>query len=126
MLNTLEYVVSQTNGSDLDRIRSKRRALMLRCAKTTDKESGMTTGQQALFFYYLFDSLGLNFGNSDKAAWIRLLHNVTGRNADNIKQRLNFKFDEEQTQKDLRYVAGCLKELFPSISSKIERDSRIQ
>ena len=126
VLNTLEYVVSQTNGSDLDRIRSKRRALMLRCAKTTDKESGMTTGQQALFFYYLFDSLGLNFGNSDKAAWIRLLHNVTGRNADNIKQRLNFKFDEEQTQKDLRYVAGCLKELFPSISSKIERDSRIQ
>ena len=69
---------------------------------------------------------GLNFGNSDKAAWIRLLRNVTGRNADNIKQRLNFRFDEDQTQKDLRYVAGCLKELFPSISSKIERDSKIQ
>ena len=86
----------------------------------------MTLHGFVLFFYYLFDSLGLNFGNSDKAAWIRLLHNVTGRNADNIKQRLNFKFDEEQTQKDLRYVAGCLKELFPSISSKIERDSRIQ
>jgi hypothetical protein len=67
VLNTLEYVVSQTNGSDLDRIRSKRKA------------------------------------------WIRLLHHVTGRNADNIKQRLNFKFEEDQTQKDLRYVARCLK-----------------
>ena len=130
VLNILEYVVSQTNGSDLDRIRSKRNALMrvkaARGGKTLDKESGMTTGQQVLFFYYLFDSLGLNFGNSDKAAWIRLLRNVTGRNADNIKQRLNFRFDEDQTQKDLRYVAGCLKELFPSISSKIERDSKIQ
>ena len=130
VLNTLEYVVSQTNGSDLDRIRSKRNALMrsnaARGGKTSDKESGMTTSQQVIFFYYLFDSLGLNFGNSDKAAWIRLLRNVTGRNPDNIKQRLNFRFDEDQTQKDLRFVAGCLKELFPSISSKIERDSRIQ
>ena len=86
----------------------------------------MTTGQQAIFFYYIFDSLGLNFGNSDKAAWIRLLHSVTGRNEYNIKQRLNFRFDEEQTQRDLRFVAECLKELFPSIASKIERDSRIQ
>ena len=126
VLNTLEYVVSQTNGSDLDRIRAKRKALAGSRAKSpVEKESGMTTGQQVLFFYYLFDSLGLNFHNSDKAAWIRLLRSVTGRNQDNIKQRLNFRFDEEQTQKDLRIVAGCLKELFPSIATKIERDSSI-
>ena len=87
------------------------------------KETGMTTSQQAVFFYYRFNSLGLNFNNSDKAAWVRLIHSVTGRNIDNIRHRLNFNFDEEQTQKDLRYVAGCLKELFPSISSKIDRDS---
>ena len=86
----------------------------------------MTTNQQALFFYYLFNSLGLNFHNSDKAAWVRLIHSVTGRNTDNIKQRLNFRYEEEQTQKDLRYVAGCLQELFPSISSQIDRDSSFQ
>lgn len=130
ILNALEYVVSQTNGSDLDRIRSKRKALLQagagRPANEPDVDTGMTTGQQVLFFYYIFDSLGLNFHNSDKAAWIRLLHSVTGRNRDNIKHRLNFRFEEEQTQKDLRYVASCLRELFPSISSKIERDSRIQ
>ena len=86
----------------------------------------MTAGQQALFFYYLFNSLGLNFNNSDKSAWVRLIHCVTGKNPDNLKQRLNFKFEDLQTRKDLRYVAGCLKELFPSISSQIDRDSNAQ
>jgi hypothetical protein len=126
ILNTLEYVVSQTNGSELDRIRAKRNALAGYNTKSTvEKDSGMTTGQQVLFFYYIFDSLGLNFHNSDKAAWIRLLQSVTGRNKDNIKKRLDFRFDDDQTQKDLRIVAGCLKELFPSIATKIERDSSI-
>ena len=126
ILNTLEYVVSQTNGSELDRIRAKRNALAGYSTKSTvEKDSGMTTGQQVLFFYYIFDSLGLNFHNSDKAAWIRLLQSVTGRNKDNIKKRLDFRFDDDQTQKDLRLVAGCLKELFPSIATKIERDSSI-
>ena len=126
ILNTLEYVVSQTNGSELDRIRAKRKALAGYSTKSTaEKDSGMTTGQQVLFFYYIFDSLGLNFHNSDKAAWIRLLQSVTGRNKDNIKKRLDFRFDDDQTQKDLRLVAGCLKELFPSIATKIERDSSI-
>jgi hypothetical protein len=126
VLNTLEYVVSQTNGSDLDRIRATRKALAGCSAKSpVEKESGMTTGQQVLFFYYIFDSLGLNFHNSDKAAWIRLLQSVTGRNKDNIKKRLDFRFDDDQTQKDLRVVSGCLKELFPSIATKIERDSSI-
>ena len=128
ILNALEYVVSRSNGSELDRIRSTRRALEQRNeerrAKSGDKDKGMTTGQQVIFFYYLFDSLGVNFGNSDKAAWIRLIQSVTGRSRDNIKDRLYFKFEELQTQKDLRIVSGCMRELFPSISAKIERDSR--
>ena len=126
ILNALKYVVAESNGNDLEKIEAKKVALMhsLVSSKTAaDSESGMTTGQLALFFYYLFNSLGLNFSNSDKAAWVRLIHSVTGRNTDNIRHRLNFKFDEEQTMKDLRYVAGCMKELFPSISSKIDRDS---
>ena len=130
VLDVLSYVVAQESGTDLERIESKKHALSLAHASSIlgnpGKTHGMTTGQLALFFYYLFDSMGLNFHNSDKAAWIRLIHSVTGRNADNIKQRLNFRFEDEQTQKDLRYVAGCLKELFPSISSQIDRDSRNQ
>ena len=129
ILNALAYVVAEANGSELERINAKKLALMQPClpARTpSDRETGMTTNQQALFFYYLFNSLGLNFHNSDKAAWVRLIHSVTGRNTDNIKQRLNFRYEEEQTQKDLRYVAGCLQELFPSISSQIDRDSSFQ
>lgn len=126
ILNALEYVVAESNGNELERIEAKKIALMHSLVSSkvpAGKETGMTTSQQAVFFYYLFNSLGLNFNNSDKAAWVRLIHSVTGRNIDNIRHRLNFNFDEEQTQKDLRYVAGCLKELFPSISSKIDRDS---
>ena len=122
ILNALEYVVAESNGNELERIEAKKVALMhslVSSKATAGIESGMTTSQQAVFFYYLFNSLGLNFNNSDKAAWVRLIHSVTGRNIDNIRHRLNFKFEEEQTQKDLRYVAGCLKELFPSISSNI-------
>ena len=129
ILNALAYVVAENNGTELERIKAKKMALKqapIPSQKQLERETGMTTSQLILFFYYLFNSLGLNFHNSDKAAWVRLIHSVTGRNTDNIKQRLNFKFDEEQTQKDLRYVAGCMKELFPSISSQIDRDSSFQ
>ena len=129
ILNALTYVVAQNNGTELQRIEAKKKALTQIPSshrRVLDNESGMTAGQQALFFYYLFNSLGLNFNNSDKSAWVRLIHCVTGKNPDNLKQRLNFKFEDLQTRKDLRYVAGCLKELFPSISSQIDRDSNAQ
>ena len=84
------------------------------------------TGDAMMFSWGIgiMPTFGVNFGNSDKAAWIRLIQSVTGRSRDNIKDRLYFKFEELQTQKDLRIVSGCMRELFPSISAKIERDSR--
>ena len=128
ILNALTYVVAQNNGTELERIEAKKKALMQFSShhKSLDSKIGMTAGQQALFFYYLFNSLGLNFHNSDKSAWVRLIHSVTGKNPDNLRERLNFRFEDVQTRKDLRYVAGCLKELFPSISSQIDRDSSSQ
>lgn len=128
ILNALTYVVAQNNGTELERIEAKKKALMQFSShhKSLDSKIGMTAGQQALFFYYLFNSLGLNFHNSDKSAWVRLIHSVTGKNPDNLRDRLNFRFEDVQTRKDLRYVAGCLKELFPSISSQIDRDSSSQ
>ena len=127
-MKALTYVVAQNNGTELERIEAKKKALMQFSShhKSLDSKIGMTAGQQALFFYYLFNSLGLNFHNSDKSAWVRLIHSVTGKNPDNLRERLNFRFEDVQTRKDLRYVAGCLKELFPSISSQIDRDSSSQ
>lgn len=92
----------------------------------TEKGGGMTSGQLVLFFYYVLDALGVNFGNSDKAQWLRLMQCVTGKNYDNLKKKLNFNFDNPQTRKDMRYVKECLMELLPSIGVKIENDSRIQ
>ena len=43
----------------------------------------------------------------------RLIQSVTGKSRGNIKDRLYFKFKELQTQKDLRIVSGCMRELFP-------------
>lgn len=92
----------------------------------TARETGMTSGQLVLFFYYMLDALGVNFGNSDKAQWLRLMQSVSGKNYDNLKKKLNFDFDNPQTRKDMRFVRDCLMELLPSIGAKIETDSRNQ
>ena len=81
-----------------------------------------TTGQQTIFFYYLFNELNRNFNNSDKAAWIRLIHWATGRNSDSIKDHLNIDFGKKSVQKDLSVVRDYLQELFPGISQKIDND----
>ena len=90
------------------------------------KDTGMTSGQLVVFFYYMLDALGVNFGNSDKAQWLRLMQSVSGKNYDNLKKKLNFDFDNPQTQKDMRFVHDCLMELLPAIGAKIENDSRNQ
>ena len=58
ILNALKYVVAESNGNELEKIEAKKVALMhsLVSSKTAaESESGMTTGQLALFFYYLFN-----------------------------------------------------------------------
>ena len=128
--------VQEEKGSDTDRAQARSRQLMaivssIRVVPTPentavdDQREGMaTTSQLALLFHYLFDHLGVTFGNSDKTAWARLIHWITGRNEQNIRKRLSFDFDSRAVKKDLKVVAGYLNELFPAISRRIEKDSQ--
>lgn len=86
----------------------------------TDK--GMTTQQQILFMHYILNELGVNFGNSDKAAWKRLISKVFGKNSQDVKEKLTFDYDDKKTKSSLRIVSEAVKELLPSIANKINND----
>ena len=86
----------------------------------TDK--GMTTQQQILFMHYILNELGVNFGNSDKAAWKRLISKVFGKNSQDVKEKLTFDYDDKKTKSSLRIVSEAVKELLPSIADKINND----
>lgn len=89
-----------------------------------NKKTVFTTSQQILLFHYLLDELGINFGNSDKSQWIRFLNAFTGKNAQDIKEKLNFNFDDKKTKRDLNKVVAYIEELMPKIAIKIKNDTQ--
>jgi hypothetical protein len=93
-------------------------------AENTAKKNVFTTAQQILFFHYLLDEIGINFGNSDKSQWVRFINSFTGKNAQDIKEKLNFNFDDKKTKRDLRIVADYVAELMPAIAIKIKKDTQ--
>jgi hypothetical protein len=86
------------------------------------KKNTFTTAQQVLYFHYLLDEIGINFGNSDKSQWVRFINSFTGKNAQDIKEKLNFNFEDKRTKRDLRIVADYVQELMPAIAIKIRKD----
>lgn len=83
-----------------------------------------TASQLAILCYYLFRELHVDFTNSDKTAWARLIHFISGHSEENLRKYLNIDFDKKSVQKDLGIVQGALQELFPSIAQKIEKDKQ--
>lgn len=83
---------------------------------------GMSVGETALTFYYLFDQLGVDFSNSDKTQWARFIHTLTGKSYQRVRNALIIDFDRKTTRKYLRNVASLFAELFPSIEEKIKND----
>jgi hypothetical protein len=84
---------------------------------------GMSTGEQVLVVYYLFEKLGVTYENSMKKDWIKFIGTFTGKNEENIKKHLSFHFEDPQTQKNLRKVHDLFQDLFPNIAQKIQNDS---
>lgn len=82
----------------------------------------MTVSQLALFAVYLFAEVGLHFGNSDKTEWARLLHRITGKSEQRIRNALNIDFDSKIVQKNLRLISTWCSVLFPQITDKIVKD----
>lgn len=85
---------------------------------------GMSTAEQVLVVYYLFDKLGVTFENSMKKHWITFIGTFTGRNSENIKKHMTFRFEDPHTQKNLRKVHDLFLDLFPHIAQKILNDSQ--
>ncbi|MBR1538080.1 MAG: hypothetical protein IJ636_01085 [Bacteroidales bacterium] len=84
------------------------------------------TGRQiGILFYYLFNELGIDFTNSDKSAWARLLSFITGYSEETLRKKLDFDFENKQVQKDLGTVKAEIQELFPAIARKIDNDKKI-
>lgn len=75
-------------------------------------------------FYYLLRELHIDFTNSDKTAWARLIHFISGHSIENLRKYLNIDFDKKSVQKDLGIVQGALQELFPAVAQKIENDKK--
>ena len=88
------------------------------------KSKGATADQLALLFYYLFNELHIDFTNSDKMAWARLINFISGHSIENLRKYLNIKFDKKSVQQDLGIVQAALQELFPTIAQKIENDKQ--
>ncbi len=81
-----------------------------------------TTAQQILLFYYLLNEIDINFGNTDKAQWVRFINTFTGKNSQDIKEKLNFNFDDKKTKRDLKIVSAYAEELIPQIAIRIKKD----
>lgn len=95
--------------------------------KETEYESavkikGLTISQQNIFFYYIFDEMDINFENSTKTQWAKIISNVTGKSEENTRKKLCIKFDNPATQKDMKRVADIVKDLLPFIYNKILND----
>lgn len=88
------------------------------------KSKGATANQLALLFYYLFNELHIDFTNSDKMAWARLIHFISGHSIENLRKYLNIQFDKKSVQQDLGIVQAALQELFPAVAQKIEKDKQ--
>ena len=84
---------------------------------------GFTNKQISYVFYYLFNKLGVHFGNSDKTQWARFISKLIGRNEQNIREIITgFDLERKSDQKDLRVVSSLFNELFPKIVEDIEND----
>lgn len=84
----------------------------------------MTVMQLALFAVYLFGEMGLHFDNSEKTEWARLLHRMTGKSEQRIRNALNFDFDNRNVKQNLRIIAAWCSELFPHIAEKMVKDMK--
>ncbi len=89
------------------------------------KNKGFTIPQQNLFYYYIFNELGVNFQNSKKKDWAKVISAINGKNEEYVRKALSFNFDDEVTKKDMRILVTTIDNLFPSITQKILNDIEV-
>lgn len=83
---------------------------------------GLTISQQNIFFYYMFNELGITFDNSKKTDWAKLISTLNGKNEENIRKALSIKFDDAATKNDMKLIAEMVSDLLPDIAQQILND----
>ena len=83
---------------------------------------GFSISQLNIFYYYIFNEIGINFINSKKTDWAKLISTISGKNEVNIRKALSIRFDDSATKKDMRIVAKTVNDLMPNISQSILND----
>ena len=125
-LDFLQHIIAATKGTAAERTATRSRLILQRLSYADGdapaKEGSATTAQQVLLFYYLLNSLGINFHTASKAAIIRFIKWFTGRNAQNIKEKLDFQKELPKFLPDLRAVAGQVDFLLPRIAQLIRNE----
>lgn len=124
--NTIESL-KRTNESNDKTIETQNQDLValnheIANLKKEMSNRGLTISQQNIFFYYLFNELGITFDNSKKTDWAKLISTLNGKNEENIRKALSIKFDDATTKNDMMLIAEMVSDLFPDITQQILND----
>lgn len=86
------------------------------------QNKGFTIPQQNILYYYMFNEMGVNFQNSKKKDWAKVISSINGKNEEYIRKELSINFDDDTTINDMRIVAKTIDNLLPNITKKILND----
>lgn len=83
-----------------------------------------TTRQLGVLFRYLLGELGIDFTNSDKSEWARLISFISGYDSETLRKKFDVDYDSKQTLKDMDIVCAAIRNLMPGLARKIEKDRK--
>lgn len=73
----------------------------------------------------MFNELGVNFQNSKKKDWAKVISAMNGKNEEYIRKALSVNFEDDVTKNDMRIVISTIDNLLPNITQKIRNDIEI-
>lgn len=83
-----------------------------------------TTRQFGILFRYLLGELGIDFTNSDKSEWARLISFISGYDSETLRKKFDVDYDRKQTLKDMDIVCAAIRNLMPGLARKMEKDRK--
>ena len=130
ILNKQHYQITE-NKSEIEKLQEEIEELNAEVQELKEKhklemkerdEKGFSVLENNIYTYYIYDELGLNFDNSTRVDWAKLLTKVTGKNEENIRKTFKFDYKDFKTREAMNYVAELIKKLHPKVYQKIMND----
>ena len=69
--------------------------------------------------------MGVNFQNSKKKDWAKVISAMNRKNEEYIRKALSINFEDDVTKNDMRIVISTIDNLLPNITQKIRNDIEI-